>query len=63
MNSTAKGVVELDFARETESGSEIVVVTDLEEIIVSDRSAVDEYIRNWGPFDIYLRLRSEIRQR
>lgn len=40
--------------------SEIVVVTDAEEIIASDRATVDEYIRNWGPLDIYLRLRSEV---
>lgn len=40
--------------------SEIVVVTDSDEIIASDRATVDEYIRNWGPLDIYLRLRSEV---
>ena len=38
----------------------IVVVTDSEEIIASDPITVNEYIRNWGPFDPYLRLRSEV---
>jgi len=42
------------------SDSDVVVVTDSEEIIASDRETVDEYIRNWGPFDPYLRLRSEV---
>lgn len=41
-------------------GSDIVVVTDSEEIIASDALTVNEYIRNWGPFDRYLRLRSEV---
>ncbi len=42
------------------SDSDIVVVTDSEEIIASDREIVDEYIHYWGPFDPYLRLRSEV---
>ena len=40
--------------------SQIVVVTDSEEIIASDPITVNEYIRNWGPFDRYLRLRLEV---
>lgn len=38
-----------------ESGM-IVVVADTEEIIASDPDVVNQYIRDWGPLDPYLRM-------